>query len=230
MYEIHKKNINENAESLEESVDMNVAVASGRNVWSEDDTLSLISEYKAHGAKFKSSTIRNSAVWQQIAIKLKTHTAPQCENRFKYLKNQYIKKVESLGSKNTGGTFIKFPYFDQFDEMFRTHPNIHPIALASSSQPSTSTITEKKRELDEDYSSSDEVKRKMKKTNLQKHLENLEKLSESGEAARDQRHKENLKQRGEALQTLSAFCNNITEILKKNNLMRLSGTVMKYLC
>ncbi|KAG5863855.1 hypothetical protein JTB14_031608 [Gonioctena quinquepunctata] len=65
-----------------------------RSAWTIEDTLALISEYKNHEPLFASSTVRNSKVWLRISAIMKNHNALQCENKSKYLKNQYLKKID----------------------------------------------------------------------------------------------------------------------------------------
>lgn len=44
---------------------------------------------------------------EKIGDILKTHTSIQCENKFKYLKANYLKKKESMGTTNSGGASVK---------------------------------------------------------------------------------------------------------------------------
>ncbi|KAG5862240.1 hypothetical protein JTB14_018434 [Gonioctena quinquepunctata] len=56
---------------------------------------------------------------KRISAIIKNDNALQCENKFKYLKNQYLKKIENMGPRNTGGTPVKCPFFDELDVLLR---------------------------------------------------------------------------------------------------------------
>jgi hypothetical protein len=99
--------------------------------WSRPEILLLISLYESHRHLFKSSTMKNEKVWKLISESLKTHTPSQCENKFKYLKSGYIKKVENMGPKKTGEPPVKFEYFTELDTLFGKDHRVKPVKIAS---------------------------------------------------------------------------------------------------
>ncbi|CAH1106748.1 unnamed protein product [Psylliodes chrysocephalus] len=105
-----------------------------RTTWSREEILSLINLYEEYEKKFKSTTIKNDKVWQEISSKIPSHTWEQCKNKFKYLKSKYIEKKDNMGAKATGAKAIRFDYFDKMEKIFRQHPNVAPVATASSSR------------------------------------------------------------------------------------------------
>lgn len=195
-----------------------VELESERSVWSESETQILLAEYKSNEQLFKSSAVRNSSVWKKIAHKVSTHTPQQCENKLKYLKSQYIKRIESSGPKNTGGTIVKCPYFEDLDAIFGKRPNIVPVAVASSSRGKCDLKRESSGDEEEPLSCGEFNKKcRKKKSMLQKQLEDIENRSKEREAAREARHKESMQRKDAALKVFSDFCNNYLNIIKKEN-------------
>jgi len=62
------------------------------NPWTKNEILQLLSLYETHNHLFKSTTIKNDEVWSMISVKLKSYNTEQCKNKFKYLKQKYVKK------------------------------------------------------------------------------------------------------------------------------------------
>ncbi|KAI4457564.1 myb/sant-like dna-binding domain [Holotrichia oblita] len=124
--------------SLESEVNGNSTTSGNCNLikssWFRDEILQLINLYEQHKQQFKSTTIKNEKVWQNIGMKLITHTTDQCRNKFKYLRAKYIEKKDNMGDRQTGAKPIKFEYFDEMDRILGEDPNIIPIAVASSSK------------------------------------------------------------------------------------------------
>lgn len=109
------------------------------SAWDREATLLLISLYKENEHKFKNTTIRNEQVWHKISEILKSNghifSKVQCEHKFKYLKQRYIKKKDNMSSnKQSGAEPFTFDYFNEFDDIFSKKPNVTPIAVASSSR------------------------------------------------------------------------------------------------
>ncbi len=65
----------------------------------------------------------------------------QCENRWKYIRGKYIKKLDNDSDGNTGGAAYSFEYFDAIDEILGKQPNIVPKYVASSSKDPSSMIS-----------------------------------------------------------------------------------------
>lgn len=84
------------------------------------------------------TTKRNATVWKVISEKLNAagylFTAVQCQDKFKYLKLGYTKKVDNMSNKSSGAAPINFEYFSKIDVIFGKKPNIDPPNIASSSR------------------------------------------------------------------------------------------------
>ena len=112
----------------------NVPEDSHRQSWNKNQILQLISLYKDNIGLFKSTTTRNEKVWHKISTEMKSHSAEQCRNKFKYLKSKYVEKKDNMSGRATGMKCVSFSYFDEMDEVFGTEPNITPVAIASTSR------------------------------------------------------------------------------------------------
>lgn len=73
-------------------------------------------------------------VWQDIARTLGSHSAKQCENKFKYLRAKYFQKKDNMSHKSSGARHIHFDYFSEMDEIYCKEPIVKPVAIASSSR------------------------------------------------------------------------------------------------
>ena len=107
--------------------------------WSKNATLALIAQYQAHYANFSSTTGKKDTVWATITRKMKDNghvvSVMQCKDKFKYLKQGYMKKADNMKrDKNSGSEVFHFEYFMQMDEIFGKKPNVDPIYVASSSR------------------------------------------------------------------------------------------------
>ncbi|KAL1489076.1 hypothetical protein ABEB36_014021 [Hypothenemus hampei] len=158
-----------------------------RSTWTRNEIKSLIHLYKEYKEKFKSTTIKNDKVWHEIAQKIPNHTWEQCKNKFKYLKSKYVEKKDNMGPRASGDKTIHFEYFQEMDKIFKSSPNIVPVAIASSSRgiqniPCLET-TENKEEMEEDIN-------KEKQGNKIKFLS--KEIHEMREEGRNRRHQEKM--------------------------------------
>lgn len=101
-----------------------------RTSWNQNEIIELISLYKSQKHLFKSTTMKNDKVWDMIAQKLLMHTTEQIKNKFKYLKQKYMKKKDNMSQKSSGAGTIKFDYFFEIDEIFGQ--DVQPASTASS--------------------------------------------------------------------------------------------------
>lgn len=197
-----------------------------RTTWSREEILSLINLYEEYEKKFKSTTIKNDKVWQEISTKIPSHTWEQCKNKFKYLKSKYIEKKDNMGAKATGAKAIRFDYFDEMEKIFGQHPNVAPVATASSSRgicnitsiSSTSCHQEiyaslipeqknEKRKAIEEMPEEMKQKKKMKMTPSTDVYRDIENIKERG---RNKRHEEKLQVQKELVSVLT----DLTNVLK----------------
>lgn len=129
------KEFNTSINSVEESNKENCTTI---GKWNRNAILSLIELFKENYNNFKSTSIKNEQVWNEITKKMNErgfkYTKAQIENKFKYLKQRYIKKKDNMGNKSTYESPIVFDYFLEFDEIFGSKPSVKPLAIASSSK------------------------------------------------------------------------------------------------
>lgn len=73
---------------------------------------------------------------ESITEKLIYHkkTCDQVKNKFKYLKQKYSDKKDNMSDSDTGGSVVRFDYFNEMDAIFGKDPNITPKNIASSSR------------------------------------------------------------------------------------------------
>lgn len=128
-----------------------------------------------------------------------TYTKIQIENKFKYLKQRYIKKKDNMGNKSTGQSPIVFDYFLEFEEIFGSKPSVKPLAIASSSKLQVN-IQDSTDENDEPE------KKKIKTSKLDQKIdiwkEFFTKQDEEKEEARERRHRERMEM---AEKTINAY-------------------------
>lgn len=109
--------------------------------WSRRAILHLIENYKNNFPRMCGTSVKNAIVWRDITEALNSegfkYTKKQVENKFKYLKQKYIKKRDNMGDKHTGASPVEFDYFNEFDEIFGEKPSVEPSAIASSSHQET---------------------------------------------------------------------------------------------
>lgn len=86
--------------------------------WKREDVLKLIALYKEAQPLFKSPTTKKRKLWQQIAEKLPPYSDIQCENKFKYLKSRYRKKIENMRGTGTGSRRIYCEFFEELSLIF----------------------------------------------------------------------------------------------------------------
>ncbi|CAG9822224.1 unnamed protein product [Phaedon cochleariae] len=202
----------ENENSLISQSDDNFRV-----MWTRKEILQLISSYKKNLNLFKSSTMRRDKIWKLISTDIKTHSSDQCQNKFKYLKSKYIKKKNNMSSKKSGAKSMNFEFFEEFDDMFRNHPNVEPSFTASSQKGNSSTaidtvVTEenepRSRITDKDERAENENSVKVTKKEVKKDMKQI--LAEYNEnlaikeAAKQKRHEENIQLKKEALDTFKS--------------------------
>lgn len=154
---------------------------------------------------------------------MEMYTADQCKNKFKYLKAKYIKKKDNMSDKASGQKKITFEYFDEFEDMFSSEPNISPLAIASTSRQfiDPETIT-KQRALSEQRDDPCQVesnnnvklgkKRKTEKDSVPKQIEKmtgeigkLREALQTQEENRQKRHEENIIQKQEATNVFKEY-------------------------
>lgn len=199
-----------------------------RNPWTKNEILQLLSLYKSHNHLFKSTTIKNDKVWSMISINLKSHTAEQCKNKFKYLKQKYIEKKDNMSTKASGATNIKFEYFNEMDEIFKDDANIVPVSVASSSRgernlDDINEVVESNEESDSTDNSNFTVKDnlpkkslKRKRNQMEKIFDNFEQNLQRREELKNQRHKELLERQDNALKLLEKMTDCFINIANKN--------------
>lgn len=170
--------------------------------WNRNAILSLIESFKENYKDFKDTSIKNDHVWAKITKEINErsfkYTKVQTENKFKYLKQRYIKKKDNMSNKSTGESYpITFDYFLEFDEIFGSKPSVKPLAIASSStlKYSTSQINVQGDSMDEDEENKPETK-KMKFSKLSKEIEGWKEFFSvkdvEKENARERRHREKM--------------------------------------
>lgn len=194
---IECKSINESAEQfniIDNTEEENKENYSTVGKWGRNAILLLIELFKDNYKDFKDTSIKNEHVWTKIAQEMNKQgfkfTKIQVENKFKYLKQRYMKKKDNMGNKSTGESPIVFDYFLEFDEIFGSKPSVKPLAIASSS----------KLEVNIQSDSTDEnekpEKKNIKTSRLDKELEGwkeyFSKKDEEKENARERRHREKM--------------------------------------
>jgi hypothetical protein len=183
------------------------------NRWEHKAILMLIDQYKSSLSLFTSTSVRNDVVWKSISAKLHEngfkYNRTQCENKFKNLKRQYQKKIDSM--RNTGAASVKFEYFSQFDEIFGKKPNVNPIAIASSSRRQTDMETKLIEDaLEENTSDSNnsnikdvQDKIKKRKSKAEKFLEHIQNTEKEKEQSKRFRHEQLMEIQREAMQVFA---------------------------
>lgn len=205
--------------SEEQFEEEDASTSATRNNWSKNVILKLIQLYKENDHLFKSTTVRNEKVWEQISKQLGTHTAEQCKNKFKYLKSKYVKKKDNMSNKSTGSQVFNFSYFEEMDELFKNDPNITPVSIASTLKPyEVENVEATSEEAENEEQSVDEKKskqgKKRKHSELFGLLHRLETKAEQREKARQERHEAIMQQREEAK---CEFKGILSELISKLN-------------
>ncbi|KAK5644583.1 hypothetical protein RI129_005883 [Pyrocoelia pectoralis] len=104
--------------------------------WSNNRTLKLINLLKLHQEDFKSTKIKNDAVYSMIRDEINSEegnfSTSQVKDKIKYLKMRYMKKKDNMKATSSGAAAIQFAYYEEMDEIFGKKPNVQPVALASS--------------------------------------------------------------------------------------------------
>ncbi|XP_031342999.1 uncharacterized protein LOC116173531 [Photinus pyralis] len=104
--------------------------------WSHEMTLKLIHFLKLHQEDFKSTTIKNDAVYALMKDEMKNDggnfTTSQIKDKVKYLKMRYMKKKDNMKATSSGAAAIQFTYYEEMDDIYGKKPNVEPIAVASS--------------------------------------------------------------------------------------------------
>jgi len=164
--------------------------------WDRSAILSLIELFKRNYDNFKSTSIKNEHVWMEITNKMNERgfkfSKTQIENKFKYLKQRYIKKKDNMGNKSTGESPMIFDYFLEFDEIFGSKPSVTPLAIASSSKLQANIQDDST-----DENSTDEPEMKKLKTSridrkIDSWKEYFTKKDEEKEEVRERRHREKM--------------------------------------
>ena len=94
--------------------------------------LKLIELYKQHETRFKSTTERKDKIWQDVAAEMVHYTAVQCENKWKYLKLKYMKKLDNMSDWATGSRPVVLKYFENMHNVLGKKHNAVPLAVAGS--------------------------------------------------------------------------------------------------
>lgn len=211
-------NINiHNKDTVPHTVFTNPQEEPGRVTWTKVDIIKLINLYKKYQPSFKSTTIKNEKVWQSIALQLESHTAEQCKNKFKYLKSKYMEKRDNMGSKATGSKALKFDYFDEFQDIFGSDPNVEPLAVASSSR-GEDNIPDKlpigNEENHQPNQSQVNIK-KRKRTLLEKQMTSYEEKLRERELNTERRHQESLQKQEDALEIFRRIASSFEKCVNK---------------
>lgn len=141
-----------------------------------------------------------------IADEINHHTPQEVQNKFKYLKQRYIKKKDNMGPRSTGSKPFHFDFYEEFDEMFGKDPNIQPISTASTTtpmteeqsiivfgnSPQTSSRDLPSESLESASESLNSTTKRKKKANLVYSLQTFEKNARLREEAKERRHKESM--------------------------------------
>lgn len=189
------------------------------NRWEHKAILMLIEQYKRSLSMFTSTSVRNDVAWKAVSEKLYengfTFNSTQCEYKFKNLKRQYQKKIDSM--RNTGAAAVKFDYFSQFDEIFGTKPNITPIAVASSRREQQTETADSEDALEEKSNvneSKDNIQNKIskRKTKADRFLGHMEHLEKEKEEAKRKRHEELVALQREAI---NVFAQKMDKLIDK---------------
>lgn len=191
---------------------INTQILEERSTWTREEILTLISLYKKYQQSFRSTTVKNDKIWQQIASELKTHTHEQCKNKFKYLKQKYTEKKDNMGPRKTGEKNIKFDYFHEFDELFGSDANINPRVLASSARGSCNLPSEN---IENDENQQVNHPKKRKRSMLEKQLQNFEENLKQREDSKNERHREILRRQDEALKVFDRMAHAFEKIVEK---------------
>ncbi|KAK4882641.1 hypothetical protein RN001_005960 [Aquatica leii] len=181
-----------------------------RTAWVRNDILKLINLFKKYEPEFKSTSVKNDKVWKQISNELLTHTAEQCKNKFKYLKQKYIEKKDNMKPTSSGARAISFEYFELFDEMFGKDPNVTPKYIASSTRGrnnmhlhNTGEDDNEKENDEKGTSMQDKKSAKIKQKPLLQQLTTFNENSKSKEESKERRHQEQKKSRVEKIMLLA---------------------------
>ncbi|XP_028046225.1 uncharacterized protein LOC114254348 [Monomorium pharaonis] len=158
-----------------------------------------------------------------MITEMKSHTMEQCKNKFKYLKQKYVKKKDNMGTKSSGASQIKFDFFNEMDEIFRNEPNVTPLCTAPSSRgKSNMKSIEGVENIDDDENSSinqsdieSPPPKKRKTSQLEIKLENFEKNVKGKEEERGKRHKENLVRQDQVLQIMKEIADSFKIFVNK---------------
>lgn len=172
----------------ESSLDKSAAIGK----WNRKSILLLIAFYKENFHRMCGTSVRNAIVWSAITSAINNegfnYTKKQVENKFKYLKQKYIKKKENMGDKASGASPIVFDYFQEFNEIFGEKPSVTPTAIASSSDQAVATLKSKNIETDKEPA---KKKRRVKLENeFEKWTEEYRQRDKDRKEDRDRRHKE----------------------------------------
>ncbi|KAK3920416.1 Zinc finger and SCAN domain-containing protein 29 [Frankliniella fusca] len=102
----------------------------------DDAVRQLIHLWHKHETLFKSTSIKNDAVWVKVAAQLQTanplwnYTWQQCKDKIKYVRKEYMKAKD--WSRQSGNSPKTCPFYEEMDEALGDKPCVEPVALASS--------------------------------------------------------------------------------------------------
>ena len=101
--------------------------------WSRSEVLFLLSLYKEREHRFKDKKSKKKTLWEEIAREMREqgydYTGPQCETKFKNLKQGYTKTVDH--NNKSGNDKKTCPYFEELSHIFVMTPCVTPVALCS---------------------------------------------------------------------------------------------------
>ncbi|XP_011707951.1 PREDICTED: uncharacterized protein LOC105462799 [Wasmannia auropunctata] len=107
----------------------------GSAVWDDNSVKLLFFLYNDHQDDFKSTCIKNDAVWDKIRMRMKSdegynYTRVQIKDKWMNMKKNYMKVKDH--NKRTGVAPKTYRYYNEMDDLFGDKPNVTPIATASS--------------------------------------------------------------------------------------------------
>ncbi|XP_025264352.1 zinc finger and SCAN domain-containing protein 29-like [Camponotus floridanus] len=197
--------------------------------WKDENAVkALISQWKLHEDKFKSTTITNDKVWNMIAAKLIEenplweYTGKQCENKFKDVRKMYTKTRDNNVNKS-GQDLQTCKFYEEMDAVFGEKPIIKPVAIASNLKKHKrspcaflSSEDEEERENIENFTenkTNKKTEKPKKKSKVSKELEKWALLQQEAatvrEQAKERRHEERMRHQAEAIKMYESVMNKL---------------------
>lgn len=193
----------------------------------------LISLWKEHELKFKSSKFRNDTVWKEISAKMREsnsnwhYSATQCENKWKDVRKIYVKVKDHNNTSGNDPKTCKF--YDDIDDILGDKPNIKPVSIASNIRKrplSTNSILNctdpdlndfllkcDPDDADPYNNEPSKIKRPRIKRDFDELSAGLRADAKQREEAREKRHKEMLKQSDKVIDSMKEIMQKVIEKL-----------------